>query len=241
MACTYVLEIPDIGRVEVLESRRSRAITLKVTSKRVIRVSAPKRTAKRAIASFVVANREWLERVFEKLSKNPDNRIVFTENSDFYTRFHRIKIKIVPENTSLRCKIEDNTFVIPVPAGVDIKSDEVQKSIRRSIDTLLKKEAKEYLPQRVSQLAGIHGFKYNEMAIRNAFSRWGSCNSLGRIMLSCQLMRLPDDMIDYVILHELCHTIEMNHSERFWTLMDKVTGGNAMTIRKKFKKVSTSY
>lgn len=85
----------------------------------------------------------------------------------------------------------------------------------------LRKEAKKILPQRLEELAKKHGFKYEKVAIKNAKTRWGSCSYRNNINLNLHLARLDSDLVDYVILHELCHTIEKNHSARFWALLHK--------------------
>jgi len=71
----------------------------------------------------------------------------------------------------------------------------------------LRKEAKDYLPQRTELLAAAHGFKYSGVTVKNISSRWGSCSSTNHINLNIHLVRLPEHLSDYVILHELTHTV----------------------------------
>ena len=82
--------------------------------------------------------------------------------------------------------------------------------------------AKEELPPRLARLAAIHGFRYNKVFIKNNASNWGSCSSLGNINLNLRLVKLPQELQDYVMLHELCHLKEMNHSKRFWREVEKI-------------------
>ena len=72
------------------------------------------------------------------------------------------------------------------------------------------------------------GFSYGKLSFRNNISNWGSCSFENHISLNVKLMKLPDEIIDYVILHELCHTVEKNHSPAFWKLMGKVCPDYAM-------------
>lgn len=86
----------------------------------------------------------------------------------------------------------------------------------------LRAEAKAYLPQRLSELAALHGFHYNCVRIKHNSSNWGSCSELGNINLNLNLMRLPEDLRDYVMLHELCHLKYLNHGPEFHQLLESV-------------------
>lgn len=103
----------------------------------------------------------------------------------------------------------------------------------------MRSEAKATLPQRVALLAQAHGFSYTSVTIRPSKTRWGSCSGHNSISLSLYLMRVPQHLRDYVILHELCHTVHHNHSDQFWQLMDKVTQGNAKSLRKELRQYNT--
>ncbi len=98
-----------------------------------------------------------------------------------------------------------------------------------------KDKAKEKLVNRLNELAEKHGFTYNKIFIRNQRTRLGSCSSKNNINLNMKLVQLPDELIDYVILHELVHLKIMNHSKDFWTELDKFVG-DAKALRSKLKR-----
>ena len=87
-----------------------------------------------------------------------------------------------------------------------------------------KASAKTRLIDRLSYIANKHGFKYNNVSIREQRTRWGSCSHNNNISLNMKLVLLPKELIDYVILHELVHTRIRNHSKEFWTSLDRYTG-----------------
>jgi predicted metal-dependent hydrolase len=82
--------------------------------------------------------------------------------------------------------------------------------------------ARKHLIDRLNLLSKKHGFNYNRVFIKNQKTRWGSCSGKNNINLNINLVRLPDELIDYTILHELVHTRIKNHSRRFWDQMDKL-------------------
>lgn len=83
-------------------------------------------------------------------------------------------------------------------------------------------EAKSVIPKKVEKFAAVLGVDYGRITIRHQRTRWGSCSSKGNLNFNCMLMRCPDEVIDYVVIHELCHRIEMNHSKNFWALVESV-------------------
>lgn len=83
-------------------------------------------------------------------------------------------------------------------------------------------QAVEYIPKRVKYYAEKENFVYNKITIKNLVSRWGSCSTKGNLNFNCLLMLTPDYVIDYIVVHELCHLREMNHSEKFWTEVEKI-------------------
>ena len=86
----------------------------------------------------------------------------------------------------------------------------------------IKKKARVVIPQRVEYYAKLAGVSYNKIFIRLQKTRWGSCSVDGNLNFNCLLMLAPRDVLDSVIVHELCHRLEMNHSPRFWALVARV-------------------
>lgn len=86
----------------------------------------------------------------------------------------------------------------------------------------LKRDARKDLTMRLDFFAPLIGVKYNALSLRFQKTRWGSCTSKGNISLNCLLMMAPDDVRNYVVVHELCHLIHMNHSKEFWREVEKI-------------------
>jgi len=89
----------------------------------------------------------------------------------------------------------------------------------------LAEAAKQDIPQRVARFAALVGVTYGRITIRAQKSRWGSCSGKGNLNFNCLLMLCPEDVRDYVVVHELCHRKELNHSPRFWAEVEKVLPG----------------
>lgn len=123
--------------------------------------------------------------------------------------------------TKVAVKRHGQHITVSLPMDVTMESPSVQAAIRPVVIEALRKEAKSYLPRRLARLAQQYGFSYEKVRFSHASGRWGSCSSAGTISLNIALMKLPFPLIDYVLLHELSHTVELNHSEAFWAIVQR--------------------
>lgn len=140
------------------------------------------------------------------------------------------------EKSSLSLK--NGKLHIFVPSLTDIALPENQKRIKELIINVLRMEAKRVLPEKTASFAEKLRLSYNKININSSKSRWGSCSGKKNINFSLFLLLLPEKLIDYVVLHELAHTIEMNHSDRFWQLLDSFCDGRAKILRNEVKDYS---
>lgn len=106
------------------------------------------------------------------------------------------------------------------------RREEYEKSGRQPLTAediqKLAQQALEYIPKRVEYFSKIIGVTYGRITIRNQKTRWGSCSSKGNLNFNCLLMLTPSEVIDYVVVHELCHRKQMNHSKKFWAEVEKI-------------------
>jgi hypothetical protein len=102
------------------------------------------------------------------------------------------------------------------------------------LPTIEKAEARKILETKLAELAQLHNFQYNRVSIRNQRTRWGSCSSKNNISLNMKLLHLPEQLIDYILLHELVHTRVKNHSKDFWNELETVVP-NARIMDNKLK------
>ncbi len=86
----------------------------------------------------------------------------------------------------------------------------------------LAEQAKITIPEKVAYYANLLGVSYARITIRNQKTRWGSCSSKGNLNFNCLLMLTPNRIVDYIVVHELCHRLEMNHSKRFWKTVESI-------------------
>jgi len=226
-------QIVEIKGIEVTLFRSLRAKSLNITIKPFagVRVSVPVSVSFEKAKKATVDRIGWIQTHLSKMQKAEDLFTVFNLDTTFQTRSHHLELKVSDTLTSV---VKNNKITVSIPHLNKVQDAEVQNEIRKAIERAWRKEAKEYLPDRVMTLASKHKFQYKKVAIKNSKTRWGSCSFDNSINLSLNLMRLPNHLIDYVILHELVHTKIKNHSRDFWQLLD-IVSGNAMKLDREVK------
>ena len=232
-----VIRHPTLGDITVSRSKRARRITLSVRPPDKVRLSIPLWVSTREALRFAESKSEWIRAALEKYANKASAEIIAMPYS---TRNHHLELQ--PEECdTIKAVIKNDTILIRYPLSHDYRDREVQAAIKKGIEAAWRAEAKAYLPVRVATLAGAHGFKYGKVTVRNTVSKWGSCSIRNDLSLSLHLMRLPDHLIDYILLHELCHTIHKNHGPKFHQLLNEHTGGHHRDLNKELKSYNTRW
>jgi predicted metal-dependent hydrolase len=132
---------------------------------------------------------------------------------------HRLHLRHVPNK--LAVTRQGQVITVYLPAHLELNTPEVVAAVRPEMQAALRIEAKNYLPRRLRYLADKLDCRYDKVRFSHASGRWGSCSSSGTISLNIALMKLPHELIDYVLVHELSHTKQMNHSAAFWRTVEE--------------------
>ncbi len=232
---TYVH--PELGELTLRRSARAVRLSITVRPTAVI-VTLPHGVSVGDALAFVESKSDWIVKAVARSRKRAPVQAVIVP--PFSTRLHTLVLRTHGE-ARYDIRIRGGEVVVTYPDWMKPGADGVQKMVRKGLEEAYRIEARRLLPGRVEALAEEHGFRYRGLTFRNSVSRWGSCSATDGISLSIHLMTLPDRLVDYIILHELCHTVEKNHGTRFHKLLDRVTGGQHPVLRKELKKYTTRW
>ena len=240
MSERLVVQYPQIGEVQFVPSAAAKYIRISIKPFGGIRVTVPKRTSIQLAMAFVETKKDWILRTQSRIASQEKRPVDFMPDTVFSTQ--KRQLQLLPwKSEQFRVQLSKDTLKIFYPHETDLRSEQAQEMIRNFIVSTLRKEAKEYLPQRTEQLAAEHGFIYRGVTVKNLSSRWGSCSATNHINLNIHLVRLPQHLSDYVILHELAHTVHKNHRDYFWQCLNRVTNGKAKQLAAEMKQYSVSF
>lgn len=205
---------------EVVYSKR-RTLSVQVYPNGRVLVRAPKKTKAETIEAFVKGKAAWVLKHQTRFRENPisvPTQRQYIEGECYRYLGGEYHLKIV-EGGKEAVRLADDFLVV-------VLSDTSDKTRSAAlINRWYRKEAKRIFAERLAvcfpNVAGW-GIEYPKMTIRDMKSRWGSCSAKQKINLNLRLMQVAESLIDYVILHELCHFKEMNHSPAFYALMNDV-------------------
>jgi hypothetical protein len=224
-----VVQFKQIGEVTFVKNRRSKNIKISVKPDRSVRVSFPFYVTSSQASKFVLKNVEWIN----KQQKKFETKNSLIEVGQFQTKLHTVQISESTENKTI---INGNFIEIRL-AGLNSESS--RSYLENVVVGIYRFEAKKLLPPKLVELGIKHGFQFSKITIRNNKRNWGSCSSKNNISLNLQMMKLPDKLIEYILLHELVHTKIKNHGLGFWQKLDELTDFKARELSKQVRKYST--
>lgn len=214
----------DFGSIEI-HRRDTNYIKLQIKPNGKIAVSAPRATSIARIQEFIDNNRPQIVTALKHTQTN------YLDNSRI-SRNRQLKIHYGVRQSF---KLDRNYLHVTLSSGATNHDND--QFLRQCIVNTWRDEAKFYLPRRLRVLATRHNCNYRKVRLTHAKTRWGSCSSAGTISLNIALMKLDDDLIDYVICHELAHTKHMNHGTEFWGTLESILPG-ARQLDRRLKRQS---
>lgn len=234
MSTKRIIPDEDFGRIILRTRRGARNVTMRVKPDGLY-LTVPPRSKTNAVLDILRPYRGKLIEQYRQIKP----RLIDLDFRIQAECFHLSLATGTMKHFTVRC--DEEKMVIYCPPDTDFTREEVQKLLRNAILRALKKAAQNYLPPLLSVWAERFGLTYRKVRITGARSRWGSCSAAGTISLSCYLMLVPAYLMDYVMLHELAHTREMNHGPRFWELLNGLTGGLALQLRAELRKFRPAF
>lgn len=211
----------DFGKITVVRSSRAGRISISMKPFEPLKLTIPVFASHKRAEEFLQQKENWILKNFEKIRKLEDQYTVFLEDSDFRTHEHALEISRYTEDTP-RVSLRNKKIMVQLPEITEVKDPHIQELIRWGIQAAWRKEAKRHLPQKLAELSRTHQLPFNKVIIKNNRTRWGSCSEKNNINLSLHLMRLPEHLVDYILVHELVHTVHRNHSKKFWKELERI-------------------
>ena len=205
----------EFGEITLRKRTGVRRLSISVRPFSGVRVTLSPYMSYKQAESFLHEKGAWIRKQMAKIQKFEQGRTNFSSDTVFTTREHILRLYQSP-GSAFKYSISNGEIRVYYPSEYETGNTQVQDWIRNALIETWRLEAKQYLPKRLRHLAEMHGFSYNRVFIRNNRSRWGSCSAKNNINLNLHLMRLPDELTDYVLLHELVHTRHKNHGPDFW-------------------------
>lgn len=231
-------EDKEFGIVVFRENGRLKRLSLAVSEGRII-VRVPQNVSFETAVAFLDKNREWVRKVMGKNHGQKRDLLLSPEKE-----FHAFSFSVsyfVSNSAKLygRLSVERGVLTIYYPQGFVFDDALSQKKLRGIVGNALLIEARRILPEWLSRVASRIGLTYSSCKVLKMKSRWGSCSASDDIHLSSSLLLLPEDLIEFVMIHELCHTVEKNHSRRFHNWVDLYTSGREKELIQKMKNYVT--
>jgi predicted metal-dependent hydrolase len=227
-----------LNSVKIIKSNRSRNLRISISPDKQVTLTIPRRISEGEGIRFLNSRVDWIEKTLSKIKPRVKgkwewkfldasqifffglpHRLQFSTDS-MYPYINKVKSsKLKVQSLNM---IKDNS-VIPAKAGILNQTDSFFEIItpgkKKTFDNFLSNKLREHIYSFAYKFCKENGFKFNELRIKNVVSRWGSCSRKGNLNFSIRLVHYEKEIINYVVIHELCHTKEMNHSRKFWALV----------------------
>jgi hypothetical protein len=191
---------------------RARKYVLRIHANKTVAVTVPRGGTQKFAREFVASRKAWLEKQWRVLESRNIPPQILRPGMEILFRGQPVELRVRQTGADWQLQFGEETALL---GGLEY-------NLRPALENRLQNLARAELAERVHQLARAHDLRIKRVSVRNQKSRWGSCSYNGTISLNWRLIQLPSEVRDYIIVHELMHLRELNHSSRFWAEVERV-------------------
>lgn len=204
-----------------LSRSKRKTITLSFDKECNLLVKAPLWVSQKRIDSFVKEKEEWITatkiRLMRTKAEKDKSRLQLENGDELYFLGEKRILRVIREErkrTKVTCVMDKLYLYVPYEADYEYKRAQLERWYRKEAAIIIKEKAEEFA-ERLQVL-------YADIRIKDQKSRWGSCSSKGNLNFNWRIVMAPEQVCDYVIIHELCHLIYLDHSQKFWKLVERI-------------------
>ena len=210
-ASLHSLQIGDrTVAIDYVRNRRARRYVIRLAPGGRVRATIPPFGSKAEAYAFAEREQLWIERQLNKPALVLPPKVVWADGTTFLFRGEEVRL----------CVDQASRMISFANQRLEVTS--LPTDLRPLVERHLMRLAMRELPARTIELAKLHALPLRRVAIRAQRSRWGSCSPTGTVSLNWRLIQMPPFVSDYIILHELMHMRQMNHSKAFWRCVEEV-------------------
>lgn len=212
----YQLALPNGEQISYqLERRSRRTIGLKISASGLI-VHAPKRISQTLLENALLEKADWIRKKLIQLEENQPEPLDWQDGAELLYLGNPIRLNLSKDSVNRKPEFEDGVLYLR------LKSIEDGDAVKTKVVQWYKKTAVTDFARRLELFSSKLGVALPTLFLSNAQSRWGSCNSKREVRINWRLLQAPPHIINYVICHELAHLKQMNHSPKFWALVESL-------------------
>lgn len=234
---TQYVEDKEFGRVAVDVRTQARHLVARVQKDGTVHVTIPPFTPLASVRKMLDTHRESIRQLRtkseERRTRVDFNFSVHTDLLSLRIEPMDVPVQMVGDRLYFRVKRTPGETLIRLPRELDF--DCWQQPLQDFLVEELRWQSRALITPRLQELARKHGFSYNKLTFKKSRTNWGSCSTLGNINISVYLLLVPSRLVDYVLLHELCHTRHQDHSPAFWALVDQVLGSSGKACQRELR------
>lgn len=208
----------------IKRTKPKKSISIKIKYPDTVEVLSPSYVSDKEIHNLVLSKSNW---IFNKLKEFENKKVKevnlsFEDNSKLPFLGENYILNIIKSNQIINCKLEfdKNKFIAYVPTFMSV--DKQNKELKRLFIEWLIWYGTVIVNERINIYSKKLNVSYKSFKVKDQKSTWGTCSSLGNIYINYKILLAPIDIVDYVVVHELCHLREMNHSNKFWSLVQSI-------------------